>query len=487
MKYGQALYERSVPQWAPYNIDYNELKTLIRTHTTPPPGSSHSNTSQPVVIPGQTDEALSCFEARFARELGAQHARVDLFVRSKADEFRRRLSECFYFSFGLLDAVVWAGWLIRRLRTEAEPTHCSWRPGERGDNDGAETGKVGEVGDEGFTVCLPWWSMVIGSGHGRPLCTVNKNIGQWTLVNALCTDDIRNLDRFIQAQRIGFQKILKKYRKWTGSPTLPRLTDPFLSPTTSFTHLSLLPLLTDFTNLSTRIADFSPSPSSSSTPLTLSRRSSQPLPHSPLPARNKAVQTAAYWNEYDYPSDGGGAEEPYTIAFDADDDGGFPGQQRMAKALAYLGEKTSVLGWWRPSSSSGTASTKGERRALLGSRASDGETVDDDIEVYDADGFPLGYETHYATFPSIATQRLTAQRSRLLLLALVACYISSALLLGISGILVATGRNRLRAEVDAGVIAGVVAALGFVGVGVRIGALRWETAGVWERVGVVVG
>ncbi|KFY04759.1 hypothetical protein O988_00524, partial [Pseudogymnoascus sp. VKM F-3808] len=93
MKYGQALYERSVPQWAPYNIDYNELKSLIRTHTTPPPGSSHSNTSQPVVIPGQPDEELSNFEALFARELGAQHARVDLFVRSKADEFRRRLSD----------------------------------------------------------------------------------------------------------------------------------------------------------------------------------------------------------------------------------------------------------------------------------------------------------------------------------------------------------------------------------------------------------
>ncbi|KFY04981.1 hypothetical protein V491_09225 [Pseudogymnoascus sp. VKM F-3775] len=92
MKYGQALYERSVPQWAPYNIDYNELKTLIRTHTTQPPGSSHSNASLPVVIPGQADEALSLFEARFARELGAQHARVDLFVRSKADEFRRRLT-----------------------------------------------------------------------------------------------------------------------------------------------------------------------------------------------------------------------------------------------------------------------------------------------------------------------------------------------------------------------------------------------------------
>lgn len=88
---------------------------------------------------------------------------------------------------GKRETVYWM-WLTvwnRRLRTEAEPTHCPRRPGEWRDNDGAETGKVGKVGDEGFTVCLPWWSMVIGSGHGRPLCTVNKNIGQWTLVNAL--------------------------------------------------------------------------------------------------------------------------------------------------------------------------------------------------------------------------------------------------------------------------------------------------------------
>lgn len=122
MKYGQALYERSVPQWAPCtspipssthphnplltprttdNIDYNELKSLIRTHTSPPT-SSHSHSSvAPVVIPGQRDEAVSRFEAAFARELGAQHARVDLFVRSKADEFRRRLGELVLFLWGM--------------------------------------------------------------------------------------------------------------------------------------------------------------------------------------------------------------------------------------------------------------------------------------------------------------------------------------------------------------------------------------------------
>lgn len=102
---------------SPDNIDYNELKSLIRTHTTPPPGSSHSDASLPVVIPGQTDEALSCFEARFARELGAQHARVDLFVRSKADEFRRRLSEfLLFFRWVYLSWIGELGYAERRGR-----------------------------------------------------------------------------------------------------------------------------------------------------------------------------------------------------------------------------------------------------------------------------------------------------------------------------------------------------------------------------------
>ncbi|KAL5344266.1 hypothetical protein ACLOAV_010770 [Pseudogymnoascus australis] len=284
-----------------------------------------------------------------------------------------------------------------------------------------------------------------------------------------CTDEIRNLDRFIQAQRIGFQKILKKYRKWTGSPTLPRLTNPFLSPSTSFTHLDLTPLYTSFTTLSSRIRAFSPP--LPTTP-TLERQARQAR-------RSKAVQAkAGYWNEYDSPSDGGGAEEACTIAVDPEDES-FPGWGKVEAAWAYLGEKAAPLRWWTPRSVSGTAGTKGERRPLLGQRglvggddadeAVEGEVDDDSAEIYDADdddeNFPLGYETHYATFPSIATQRLSAQRSHLLLLVLVACYTSTFVLLLISGIAVATGRNKLRAEVDAGVIAGVVAGLGFAGVG----------------------
>ncbi|EHL00052.1 hypothetical protein M7I_4134 [Glarea lozoyensis 74030] len=84
MKYGQNLQARSVPQWAPYNVDYDALKHLIKTNTTRDAG-------QAVAIPGQVDTALQRFEAQFFNELSNQHDRVGLFVRSKADEIDRRL------------------------------------------------------------------------------------------------------------------------------------------------------------------------------------------------------------------------------------------------------------------------------------------------------------------------------------------------------------------------------------------------------------
>ncbi|OBT99141.1 hypothetical protein VE01_02265 [Pseudogymnoascus verrucosus] len=84
---------------------------------------------------------------------------------------------------------------------------------------------------------------------------------------------------------------------------------------------------------------------------------------------------------------------------------------------------------------------------------------DDSAEIYNVDNdddenLPLGYETHCATFPSIAAQRLSAPRSHLTLLVLVACYTSIFVLLLISGIISSgDGKNKLRAKVDAEFIA----------------------------------
>ena len=111
MKYGQTFHAQSVPQWAACespivwlvnsiqaiprprrslivtltdNVDYDELKNLIKANTT-------KDQAQAIAIPGQEDPRLEKFETSFFNELSNQHDRVDLFVKSKADEISRRL------------------------------------------------------------------------------------------------------------------------------------------------------------------------------------------------------------------------------------------------------------------------------------------------------------------------------------------------------------------------------------------------------------
>jgi hypothetical protein len=57
---------------------------LIKVNTTKDQGTA-------IAIPGQVDPALARFEEQFFNELANQHDRVDLFVKSKADEIDRRL------------------------------------------------------------------------------------------------------------------------------------------------------------------------------------------------------------------------------------------------------------------------------------------------------------------------------------------------------------------------------------------------------------
>ena len=78
------------------NVDYNELKHLIKAHTTRAQGSA-------IAIPGQADTSLRIFEDLFFNELSNQHDRVDLFVRSKSDEISRRLRG-YYLDRGLLQS-----------------------------------------------------------------------------------------------------------------------------------------------------------------------------------------------------------------------------------------------------------------------------------------------------------------------------------------------------------------------------------------------
>lgn len=66
------------------NIDYNDIKQLIKLHTT-------TNDARPKLIPGKQDTEHQSFEDELEKELSSQHQRIDLFVQSKAGEIARRL------------------------------------------------------------------------------------------------------------------------------------------------------------------------------------------------------------------------------------------------------------------------------------------------------------------------------------------------------------------------------------------------------------
>ena len=70
----------------PDNVDYNDIKRLIKLRTTQSQGQAKT-------IPGSNNEskALHAFEDELYRELRDQHQRIDLFVKSKAGEVGRRL------------------------------------------------------------------------------------------------------------------------------------------------------------------------------------------------------------------------------------------------------------------------------------------------------------------------------------------------------------------------------------------------------------
>ncbi|KAI9796539.1 MAG: hypothetical protein M1833_006103 [Piccolia ochrophora] len=191
MKYGQTLRQRSIPEWASYNIDYDELKHIIKACT------SKDKTSAVAIPRGITEDrdAAPDFEDELFDELRQQHERIDLFLQSKSGEVHRRLNDLHK--------------TISRLT----------RKGVRGDQKGISIGRL-----ERFSKAE---EEVLKAG-----------------------EEIQALSRFAGAQRLGFKKLLKKYQKWTASASLgQRFSQEILRTSTTLAGHSFEPLLTQWTNL----------------------------------------------------------------------------------------------------------------------------------------------------------------------------------------------------------------------------------------------
>ncbi|KAL9011793.1 MAG: hypothetical protein Q9173_003383, partial [Seirophora scorigena] len=172
------------------NVDYNDLKRLIKARTTRGQGEAWT-------IPGHSNEAkaLQAFEDEFFAHLVDQHQRVNLFVQSKAGEIRRRLLH--------LDRQI--GQLQQRYDLE-QAGRKSVKRLERYAKAEAAAEKAGE--------------------------------------------EIRSLARFDSAQKLAFAKLLKKYKRWTSSSALEtRFREKVLDRPSSFSKRDFEPLLTQYNDI----------------------------------------------------------------------------------------------------------------------------------------------------------------------------------------------------------------------------------------------
>ncbi|RKK30987.1 hypothetical protein BFJ66_g14482 [Fusarium oxysporum f. sp. cepae] len=267
MKYGQRLEHKSVPEWSLHNLDYNLLKHEIKVHT------SHDQTTA-LAIPGHQDPTLRKFEDEFYTELCRQRDRLGLFATGKAEEISLYLEH-----------------ISRSIHR--------W-------------------------ISKPKDQLTVGASlkYQKRFTKLEREV-------VCCSRDIQLLSRFANAQVVGFRKIIKKYKKWTGSTTLgSRFSENVLSEPKSFTKRDFTSLHTQYDEISLTLHASAPvviessSPESIQPPLSDSvglscRNRREPgFDPPPLPAMTKHAQ---WWNEYDDGSECGSPNDEYMIYVNPED------------------------------------------------------------------------------------------------------------------------------------------------------------------------
>lgn len=463
-----------------------------------------------IAIPGHQDAALRKFEDELYSELCRQHDRVDLFVTSKADEIARRLST-----------------LSHTVSPPFSPKHQS-----------ADSDVLDYLSNQVHRLIL----RCATSGQDRMPLKRRQRFAKYERELIRCGDDIRSLQRFVSAQVVAFRKILKKYRKWTGSSALgSRFRDNILSHPKSFTRRDFSQLQSRHDDLLQTLQAAIPVDLNGNFQATVESRhsrlpSTQVSPSETIVAPESQQSTASYWNEYDHGSEAGdltqNADGEYAIYIDPHADASFPGMKALGtffttpvqKFNSWIsrhqqdtndGERGPLL----PTLSSASAygSTTRSLEPSCSSSPPSGEPVASSAVVADTDAedqnrplsrhsrrgsyggyasseegnyFPAGYRGHYAAPPSTGEQRMMQYRERVLFWGTWSCYGLSFVLMGIAAVLVVAGRNRMRLEVDAGVTLGIMTSLGLACAALCMACSRqekslWLTkAAVWATFAV---
>ncbi|KAI1350986.1 hypothetical protein F5Y01DRAFT_315270 [Xylaria sp. FL0043] len=448
MKFGRRLDEASVPGWSLHNVDYNSLKHQIKAHTT------KDQATAAIAIPGHQDQALTRFEDAFYLELCSQHGRVGLFVTSKADEISRRL-RMFYLMLSF------APHYFRIPVPTRRGSHLS--------------GLVHQL----ILKCAD--ARGLSAKRRRRFVKYHAQIEE-------CGQDIKALGRFVDAQITAFRKILKKYKKWTGSTTLgSRFKENVLDHPKSFTHYNLAPLQVQFQELRSTLEAALPTDTNflePSTP-TESHSSSDRRVRRDSGRSSHTVATmvpSTYWNEYDHGSEAGDQEDDYVIYIDPNAADGFPSLAYMKNM--FIRPVDSVRHWLQSQKSKDTAtvaavSSPSETQSLLGRgpstsggaptdyfstatrRTTDEPATDDEyLSSQECErGLARGFGFSSQSSFSEPDAKMEQYQDRMVTRAIIVAFLAAFVLLGVSSLLVVTGRRRLRLEVDAGAAVGSVASL----------------------------
>ncbi|EMC97196.1 hypothetical protein BAUCODRAFT_68129 [Baudoinia panamericana UAMH 10762] len=412
MKYGESLRQRSIPAWSHHNIDYDDIKRYIKEQTTPSNGKT-------IAVQERNDEKLVRVERSLFGTLSEQHHRIDLFVKSKAGEIQRRLDH--------------SKRQFRQLSARSTPAVDGRIPVSRLERYGRLENDVLKAGDE-----------------------------------------IKYLARFSSAQRDGFRKLLKKYKKWTGSTQLEdRFREEVLNDPKSFTKLDLdrtpssaasMNNLTDSaTAVETTRSDSVTQPSDPEVPPLKSFRKKRRRGY----PETVAPQQARYWSEYDNPEEED-ERSTYVIYIDPNAKSSFDmffdwlgaifGRRRQAEKQALLAE---------PSSPRDDESSSEEDNVVTGPRDRSYGTITPSLQALEAQRHLLSLKSLPPSFTAIT-------------------FVASLTILIIAYVLAATGKQKLKYQVDFGVILAVSSSLFFAIAGFTSLLRRSEVSYPAWIVGVLV-
>lgn len=154
MKYGSELSRRSVPEWRAHNLDYNEVKHLIKSVTS-------KASKQPVSSPTAQGSAPSKKKSgvrKVASALDREFESIDMFVQLKAGEIDRRLADC--------------NRMVQHLSS---------------------------------------------SQHNSSSKYFQQRVFRLHQAVEGLARQTHNLSRFVAAQHTGFRKLIKKFRKWSNT------------------------------------------------------------------------------------------------------------------------------------------------------------------------------------------------------------------------------------------------------------------------------